>query len=112
MTEAIERFFSDLWSIASTKHDQGIYNTVCLVVLLALPLVVLITSLVVCCHCCCCRKGGCSYCCQPNPNTGTGTGSSNTEKKKKKKKAPNDEDLWISVKTEPMTPDRMALTVV
>ncbi|KAL4656123.1 hypothetical protein GN956_G6347 [Arapaima gigas] len=108
----VEQFFSDLWSAVSTKHDQGIYNTVCLVVLLALPLVVLITSLVVCCHCCCCRKGQCSCCCQSDPNTGTKTRSAKSEKLKKKKKAPNSEDLWISVKTEPMTPDRMALTMV
>ncbi|XP_041752035.1 uncharacterized protein KIAA0040 [Coregonus clupeaformis] len=104
MKEDILDFFSDLWKVATTKHDQGIYNTVCLVVLLALPMVVLFTSLVVCCHCCC-RWANCAGCCADSP-------SSATAKSDKKKKSPKDEDLWISVKTGPMTPDRVALTMV
>ncbi|KAJ8357640.1 hypothetical protein SKAU_G00204340 [Synaphobranchus kaupii] len=47
MREEVHRFFNDLWGIAVSKHDQGAYNSVCLAVLLALPLVVLITSLIV-----------------------------------------------------------------
>uniref|UniRef100_A0A674CBY2 KIAA0040 n=1 Tax=Salmo trutta TaxID=8032 RepID=A0A674CBY2_SALTR len=78
MKEDILVFFSDLWKVATTKHDQGIYNTVCLVVLLALPMVVLFTSLVVCCHCC--------Y----SPSSDT------AKSDKKKKKCPKNEDLWIS----------------
>lgn len=105
MKEDILDFFSDLWKVATTKHDQGIYNTVCLVVLLALPMVVLFTSLVVCCHCCCCRHANCAGCCAVSP-------SSALAKSDKNKKSPKDEDLWISVKTGPMTQDRVALTMV
>ncbi|XDV27525.1 hypothetical protein PO909_031035 [Leuciscus waleckii] len=99
MKEAILQFFDDIWSLASSKHDQSIYNTVCLVVLLTLPLVVLFTSVLVCCHCCCCRE--------------TSVTDAKSEKKKKKKNgSQNSEDLWISVKTDPMSSDRLALTMV
>lgn len=110
MKEEVQHFFNVSWGFVVSKHDQGIYNTVCLVVLLALPLVVLLTSLIVCCHCCCCRHGGgCCCCCRGDP---TGSGSAKPNKKKKKDKSPQNEDLWISVKPGPMTPDRMALTMV
>ncbi|KAJ8406193.1 hypothetical protein AAFF_G00304240 [Aldrovandia affinis] len=114
MGDEVQGFFNDLWGIVVSKHDQGMYNSVCLVVLLALPLVVLFTSLVVCCHCCCCRHGRCCSCCCRSEPTSTDAGDSNgkSDKKKKKNKSPKNEDLWISVKTSPMTPDRMALTVV
>uniref|UniRef100_A0A4W5PXG1 KIAA0040 n=1 Tax=Hucho hucho TaxID=62062 RepID=A0A4W5PXG1_9TELE len=105
MKEDILDFFSDLWKVAATKHDQGIYNTVCLVVLLALPMVVLFTSLVVCCHCCC-RRANSTSCCGDSPSSDT------AKSDKKKKKSSKNEDLWISVKTGPMTPDRVALTMV
>ncbi|KAJ8274346.1 hypothetical protein COCON_G00089710 [Conger conger] len=108
MREDVQGFFTDLWGIALSKHDQGIYNTVCLVVLLALPLVVLLTCLIVCCHCCCCRRGGCCSCCCGGQPSSTG----GTKPNKKKNKGPQNEDLWISVKPGPMTPDRMALTMV
>lgn len=35
-----------------------------------------------------------------------------SETKKKKSSGNNEEDLWISVKTGPMTPDRVALAMV
>lgn len=98
-------FFNSLWRFATDKHDQGLYNTVCLVVLLALPLLVLLTSLLVCCHCCCCRRANCCCC-------GDCCSGSSTAKLDKKKKSATNEDLWISVKTGPMTPDRVALTMV
>ncbi|XP_062337957.1 uncharacterized protein KIAA0040 homolog [Osmerus eperlanus] len=101
--DTILEFFNNVWHYATDKHDQGVYNTVCLVVLLALPLVVLLTSLVVCCHCCCCRHATCR-CCRE--------GCRGRAKSDKKKKNSTNEDLWISVKTGPMTPDRVALTMV
>ncbi|XP_036410226.1 uncharacterized protein KIAA0040 homolog [Megalops cyprinoides] len=110
MREEVLSFFKDLWSVAVDRHNQGIYNTVCLVVLLALPLVVLFTSLVVCCHCCCCRKGSCCGCCRRGDHASDS--KTKADKKKKKNKSPKNEDLWISVKPGPMTPDRMALTMV
>ncbi|XP_029381378.1 uncharacterized protein KIAA0040 homolog [Echeneis naucrates] len=101
--ESIQDFFNQIWNFATEKHNQGVYNTACLVVLLTLPLMVLLTILVVCCHCCCCRHAN-SCCCRDTMAT------ARSETKKKKKTA-NTEDLWISVKTEPMTPDRVALAM-
>lgn len=105
-TDSIQDFFNQLWHFASEKHNQGAYNTVCLVVLLTLPLLVLLTMVVVCCHCCCCRHANscCCGCC------GDAVSSSRSETKKKKNSA-NTEDLWISVKPGPMTPDRVALAM-
>ncbi|XP_053365110.1 uncharacterized protein KIAA0040 homolog [Clarias gariepinus] len=112
MSEQISDFFKNCWTFLITKHNEGIYNTVCIVVLLMLPLLVFFTSLVICCHCCCssfCR--GCDCCCCREPSTQTGT---HVEKKKKKTKrdGQNEEDLWISVKTDPTIPDRLAFTTV
>ncbi|KAK5859955.1 hypothetical protein PBY51_021470 [Eleginops maclovinus] len=100
-TDSIRDFFHQFWSFATEKHNQGVYNTVCLVVLLTLPLLVLLTTLVVCCHCCCCRHANCC-CCKDT----MATARSETKKKKN-----SSEDLWISVKTGPMTPDRVALAM-
>ncbi|XP_026230903.1 uncharacterized protein KIAA0040 homolog [Anabas testudineus] len=106
-TENIQDFFNQIWNFAVEKHNQGVYNTVCLVVLLTLPLLVVLTTLVVCCHCCCCRHANscCRCCCCDS----MATPRSET---KKKKNSVNADDLWISVKTEPMTPDRVALAMV
>uniref|UniRef100_A0A3P8WJR6 KIAA0040 n=1 Tax=Cynoglossus semilaevis TaxID=244447 RepID=A0A3P8WJR6_CYNSE len=84
--KSIQDFFYQIWTLVLTKHSQGVYNTICLVVLLSLPLLVLIITLVLCCHCCCCRHAN--------------------RKTKKRKHLSNNDDLWISVKTGPMTPDR------
>ncbi|XP_062383596.1 uncharacterized protein KIAA0040 homolog [Sardina pilchardus] len=110
MQEEIVGFLSDLWSTATLKHEQGVYNTVCLAVLLALPLVVLLTTLLVCCHCCCCRHDRCGGRCCPG---GGGEGGHRAQDKRGKKngKAKN-EDLWISVKSGPMTPDVVGLSMV
>ncbi|XP_053739848.1 uncharacterized protein KIAA0040 homolog [Synchiropus splendidus] len=102
-TDSIHKMFSNLWSFTTEKHNQGVYNTVCLVVLLTLPLLVLLTTVVVCCHCCCCRHADGCCCC--------GRSKSKSDAKRKKG-ATNTEDLWISVKTGPMTPDRVGLAMV
>ncbi|XP_037538185.1 uncharacterized protein KIAA0040 homolog [Nematolebias whitei] len=100
---AIQDFFTQLWSFVTDKHNQGVYNSICLAVLLTLPLLVFFTVVVVCCHCCCCRHANrCCCCC----------GDTSRSETKKKKKNSTDEDLWISVKTGSMTPDRAALTMV
>lgn len=103
-TDSIKEFFNQLWSFATEKHNQGIYNTVCLVVILTLPLLVFLTILVVCCHCCCCRHGGSRRCC--------GATTARSETKKKKCTGNGEDDLWISVKTGPTTPDRVALNML
>ncbi|XP_056453640.1 uncharacterized protein KIAA0040 homolog [Gadus chalcogrammus] len=103
-------FFNQLWNFAADKHNQGVYNTVCLAVLLALPLLVLLTSLVVCCHYCCGGSGCC--CCRRRRDKGAAVTARSDTKKKKKQNRGDTEDLWISVKTGQMTPDRIAMEMV
>lgn len=98
-TSVIQDFFNQLWSFAVEKHKQGVFNTVCLAILLALPLLVFLTMLGLCCHCCCGRRGG-------------RAAAARSQVKKKKTSANAEEDLWISVKTGPTTPDRVALTTM
>ncbi|KAI7809688.1 uncharacterized protein KIAA0040 homolog [Triplophysa rosa] len=112
MKEAILQFFNDVWNLALVKHNQSVYNTVCLAVLLTLPLVVILTSLLVCCHYCCCRRGDGCLCCCCCKGEATVTEPKPEKKKRKKNGDQNDEDLWISVKTDPLTNERLALTTV
>ncbi|TRY98103.1 hypothetical protein DNTS_028465, partial [Danionella cerebrum] len=106
--EPVEAFLTA--SLTEVKHEQSIYNTVCLVVLLTLPLLVLFTSVLVCCHCCCCRgANGCCRCCHHKGETSVTNGTS--KKKKKQNGKQSGEDLWISVKADPMSSDRLAQTV-
>uniref|UniRef100_A0A8C9AMU9 KIAA0040 n=1 Tax=Prolemur simus TaxID=1328070 RepID=A0A8C9AMU9_PROSS len=80
--ERISSFFSAIWDAISTKHQEGLFNTICLGVLLGLPVLVIITLLFICCHCCWSRQGKSGQ--QPERN------------KRKKKKKKDEEDLWIS----------------
>lgn len=105
----IVEFFSELWMLLITKHNEGIYNTVCAVVLLMLPLLFFFTSLIVCCHFCSSLCRGCDCCCCRDSTTLAGT---QVEKTKKKNGAQSEKDLWISVKTDPVTLDRLDLTIV
>uniref|UniRef100_A0A8C5X7B0 KIAA0040 n=1 Tax=Malurus cyaneus samueli TaxID=2593467 RepID=A0A8C5X7B0_9PASS len=92
--QKISSFFNSILELVRTKHEEGIFNTVCLAVLLGLPLVVLIAFIFICCHCCFCRRR--------TESTRKGGPSSNGQlhaernKKKKKKKKQDEEDLWIS----------------
>lgn len=83
--EKISSFFNIIWDTILTKHQEGLFNTICLGILLGLPLLVIITFLFICCHCCWSRSGKNGQ--QPNRNKG---------KKRKKKKKKAEEDLWIS----------------
>uniref|UniRef100_A0A8C6JV33 Uncharacterized protein n=1 Tax=Melopsittacus undulatus TaxID=13146 RepID=A0A8C6JV33_MELUD len=93
MERIISSFFNSILELIRTKHEEGIFNTVCLAVLLGLPFVVLIAFIFICCHYCFCnrrrksrKKGG------PSSN-----GQLRAERnKKKKKKKRDEEDLWIS----------------
>uniref|UniRef100_A0A7N5KAK4 KIAA0040 n=2 Tax=Ailuropoda melanoleuca TaxID=9646 RepID=A0A7N5KAK4_AILME len=83
--EKISSFFSIMWDTVLTKHQEGLFNTICLGILLGLPLLVVITSLFICCHCCWSRLGKNGQ--QPEQNKG---------KKRRKRKKKAEEDLWIS----------------
>ncbi|XP_030061523.1 uncharacterized protein KIAA0040 homolog [Microcaecilia unicolor] len=88
----VSTFFKSLWKTVETKHEEGLYNTICLAVLLVLPTVILILALIICCHCCCCRQK---------------TGSANIQSEKKKKKKNAEEDLWISANPKTMMLEKM-----
>ncbi|XP_023566136.1 uncharacterized protein KIAA0040 homolog [Octodon degus] len=78
--EKISSFFSSIWDTIMAKHEEGIFNTICLAVLLGLPVVMILTLFFICCHCCWSRAG------KNRPQT---------DRHKKKKKG-DEEDLWIS----------------
>ncbi|XP_032048702.1 uncharacterized protein KIAA0040 homolog [Aythya fuligula] len=97
MEQKISSFFNSILELIRTKHKEGVFNTVCLVVLMGLPFVVLIASIFICCHCCFSswrrrrqnrKKGGPSSKGQPHADK--------NKKNKKKKKKKDEEDLWIS----------------
>ncbi|XP_015421553.1 PREDICTED: uncharacterized protein KIAA0040 homolog [Myotis davidii] len=82
--EKFSSFFSDIWDTILTKHQEGLFNSVCLGVVLALPLLVLLALVFVCCYCCWSRPGK-----GQQPEHGPG-------RKKKRRKKKGEEDLWIS----------------
>uniref|UniRef100_A0A8C5JPB0 KIAA0040 n=1 Tax=Junco hyemalis TaxID=40217 RepID=A0A8C5JPB0_JUNHY len=69
MQQKISSFFNSILELIRTKHEEGVFNTVCLAVLLGLPFVVLLAFIFICCHCCFCRRRGGS----------TGKGGSSTQ---------------------------------
>ncbi|XP_016076881.1 PREDICTED: uncharacterized protein KIAA0040 homolog [Miniopterus natalensis] len=81
--EKVGSFFSDIWDTILTKHQEGLFNTVCLGVILALPLLLVIALLFVCCYSCWSRPGDGGQ--RPGRNKG-----------KKKRKRKGEDDLWIS----------------
>lgn len=95
--EKVKNFFGDIWDLLVTKHQEGLFNTICLSVILALPLLVALTLLFICCHCCWSRLGRRGQ--QPEQNAG-GKG------RKKKKKKKGEEDLWISVQPKLLQMDK------
>lgn len=94
--EKISSFFHAIWDTILKRHEDGLFNTICLGIVLALPLLVVITLVFICCHCCWNRPGKGSQ--QPGQN------------KRKKKKA--EEDLWISAQPKLLHTDkRLSLPV-
>ncbi|MEE6496006.1 hypothetical protein FKM82_002202 [Ascaphus truei] len=82
VTDQITAFFQSIFEMVEAKNKESIYNSICLGVLLALPLLLLLVVSIICCHCCC-----------------GGARKSKTikhEAGKKKKKKNEEEDLWIS----------------
>ncbi|XP_037001468.1 uncharacterized protein KIAA0040 homolog [Artibeus jamaicensis] len=99
--EKVKNFFSDIWDLLMSKHQEGVFNTVCLSVILALPLLVALTLLFVCCHCCWNRVGKRGQ--QPEENKAG---------RKKRKKKKGEEDLWISAQPKLLQMDkRLSLPV-
>ncbi|KAK1786659.1 hypothetical protein P4O66_002975 [Electrophorus voltai] len=108
MMEQMMRFFTGLWELVLDKHAEGVHNTMCLVVLLTLPLLVFTAVLLVCCHCCC----GCLCCRHGDRATIARSPAESKQKKKKKNGRQKEEDLWISMNTNPTTAERSAFTMV
>ncbi|XP_053104006.1 uncharacterized protein KIAA0040 homolog [Hemicordylus capensis] len=90
--EQISSFFHSIWTFIHIKHQQGIYNTVCLAVLMGLPALVLLVGVFICCHCCFCsrRQKGSGGHSSSDPSQGKKRNKMMVMKKKK------EEDLWIS----------------
>ncbi|XP_069497237.1 uncharacterized protein KIAA0040 homolog [Ambystoma mexicanum] len=93
--DKITEFFTRLWELVESKHREGVYQSVCLGVLIALPFTVLLVTAVACCHCCCCGRR----------KESSVTARAKPEKNKRKKK--EDEDLWISVHPKSMLLEKM-----
>ncbi|XP_054690093.1 uncharacterized protein KIAA0040 homolog isoform X2 [Grus americana] len=94
MEQKISSFFNSILELIRTKHEEGIFNTVCLAVLMGLPFVVLIVFIFICCHCCFCSRRG--KCRKKGSTSSNGQLHAERNKKKKKKKKKDEEDLWIS----------------
>ncbi|XP_042322110.1 uncharacterized protein KIAA0040 homolog isoform X2 [Sceloporus undulatus] len=88
--EQISNFFNSIWTFILSKHQEGIYNTICLAVVLGLPALVLLIGIFICCHCC--------FCGQQQKNNGSYSRRSPPQGKKRIKmmRKKKEEDLWIS----------------
>ncbi|XP_058034273.1 uncharacterized protein KIAA0040 homolog [Ahaetulla prasina] len=91
--EQISNFFHSIWSFICLKHQEGIYNTICLAVLMGLPVLVIVVGIFICCHCCFCGQQQRDKNSHSSSSPIQGKRRHNIMKKKKKKK---EEDLWIS----------------
>ncbi|XP_054068933.1 uncharacterized protein KIAA0040 homolog [Rissa tridactyla] len=94
MEQKISSFFNSILELIRTKHEEGVFNTVCLAVLMGLPFVVIIAFIFICCHCCFCSQVGESR--KKGGTSSNGQMHAERNKKKKKKKKKDEEDLWIS----------------
>ncbi|XP_067388580.1 uncharacterized protein KIAA0040 homolog [Emydura macquarii macquarii] len=90
--EQFRSFFDSLQNLIHTKHQEGVFNTICLAVLMGLPFLVLVVLLFICCHCCFCSRRGKAA---ATIAAAKSNGQVQAERNKKKKKK-NEEDLWIS----------------
>ncbi|KAM7053962.1 uncharacterized protein KIAA0040 homolog [Molossus nigricans] len=83
--EKVSSFFGDIWDTILTRHQEGLFNTICLGVILGLPLLVIAILVFVCC-----------YSCWSRPGQGAQRPERSKGKKRKRKKKKGEEDLWIS----------------
>ncbi|XP_038651118.1 uncharacterized protein KIAA0040 homolog [Scyliorhinus canicula] len=96
MLEYVRSFMTATWDLIVLKHKEGVYNSVCLAVLLILPLLLLILAVCLCCHGCCCGRGSCCKCCHRQQETS------------KKKKL---DDLWIPSQPQPIMMESLSVPV-
>uniref|UniRef100_UPI00398F55B0 uncharacterized protein KIAA0040 homolog n=1 Tax=Pristiophorus japonicus TaxID=55135 RepID=UPI00398F55B0 len=96
MLDHVYSFVDSMWDLIVTKHTEGVFNSVCLAVLLILPLVLLIISLCLCCQGCCCGQGSFCKCCRRRKET--------TKKKKFT-------DLWIPSQPQPIMMESLSVPV-
>ncbi|XP_060685627.1 uncharacterized protein KIAA0040 homolog [Hemiscyllium ocellatum] len=96
MLEDVRRFFESVWELICAKHNEGLYNSICLVVLLLLPVLLLILIVCLCCYGCCCGRDTCCKCCR-------------RQKGPTKKKNPD--DLWIQRQPQPIMMDNLSVPV-
>ncbi|XP_032884206.1 uncharacterized protein KIAA0040 homolog [Amblyraja radiata] len=91
MLEQVSLFVHSMWELLVSKHSEGLYNSVCLAVLLALPLLLLLLSVCLCCQGCCCSS------CRRQQH----------DRARRKKH----DDLWISSQPQPIMMESLSLSV-
>ncbi|XP_078394481.1 uncharacterized protein KIAA0040 homolog [Cetorhinus maximus] len=96
MLDSVGSFIKSMWELIVVKHNEGVYNSVCLVILLILPLLLLILAVCLCCHWCCCDRESCCKCCHRQQETN------------KKKKL---DDLWIPSQPQPIMMESLSVPV-
>ncbi|XP_048353546.1 uncharacterized protein KIAA0040 homolog [Sphaerodactylus townsendi] len=96
--EQISSFFHSIGTFIHSKHQQGVYNTVCLAILLGLPVLIFLFSFFICCHCCCCSR---------QRKDSSSSGPAHGKKRKKK-----EEDLWISAQPKLLLLEKRASLLV
>lgn len=96
MLEQVSLFVHSMWELLVSKHTEGLYNSVCLAVLLVLPLLLLLLSVCLCCQGCCGRTCCCSSCRHQQHN------------RARRKKH---DDLWISSQPQPIMMESLTLSV-
>ncbi|XP_067894104.1 uncharacterized protein KIAA0040 homolog [Heterodontus francisci] len=96
MLEHVYSFIDSMWDLIITKHSEGVYNSVCLAILLILPLLLLILAVCLCCQVCCCSQESCCKCCHRRQETS------------RKKKL---DDLWIPSQPQPIMMESLSVPV-
>ncbi|XP_048396029.1 uncharacterized protein KIAA0040 homolog [Stegostoma tigrinum] len=96
MLETVRTFFQSVWELILAKHNEGLYNSICLVVLLILPILLLLLVVCLCCYGCCSGRHTPCKCCRRQKDT--------VRKK-------NPDDLWIQRQPQPIMMDSLSVPV-
>ncbi|XP_067846940.1 uncharacterized protein KIAA0040 homolog [Heptranchias perlo] len=96
MLEHVYSFVESMWDLIMMKHSEGVYNSVCLAILLILPLLLLVIIMCLCCQGCCCSHGSSCKCCRRQQEA--------TRKNKFN-------DLWIPSQPQPIMMESLSVPV-
>ncbi|XP_078264137.1 uncharacterized protein KIAA0040 homolog [Rhinoraja longicauda] len=96
MLEQVSLFVHSMWELLVSKHSDGLYNSVCLGVLLTLPVLLLLLAMCLCCQGCC-GHTCCFSSCRRRQHA-----------RARRKKL---DDLWISSQPQPIMMESLSLSV-